>query len=188
MPSLEDLSVDELLQRAKATEQSDLLLAQLANNPATREETLRLVKKLRPALSIPEIDAKDAVLVTVETSNKRIEALEQQLQTREIHDRIRNMRETTKTKYKLDESDLAGVEALMVDPEAPISNYDAAARVYLASRQAAVPNAAAMGAPTFDMPAMDIWKNAKGNSQAADKIGITEAFKALKEFRSGNVQ
>ena len=184
MASLEDLSVDQLIARARQTEVSDQLLGRLVNDPSTREQTLRALKKINPALPIPEIDARDAVMADVGKTDKRVEALEAKLQESEIRERIRQNREEIKSKHKLSEDDIAAVEAIMVDKDAPIPNYEAAVKVYKASRQAAIPSSGSLSSPVFEMPPFDTWKNGINNPAQLDKIAMGEAFKAMEEVRA----
>lgn len=51
--SLEDLSLE-------ARDELALLARQLAENPATRKDFLRLTKKNRPDMPIPELEIEDA--------------------------------------------------------------------------------------------------------------------------------
>lgn len=185
--SLEDLSVDELLAAARNALPSHEMLNALVNNPETREQTLRLIKKQNPKLVIPEIDARDQVMDQFSGTSKRVEELENQIREREVRDRIRDQRNSLKTKYGFDDNDIAEIEKLMVDEEAPIPHYEAAARVYKASKQAAVPNSAALSPPVFEMPDQNVWSGGVGNRAALDKIAMKEAFNALEELRSGKV-
>lgn len=187
MPGLEDLTTDQLLARARELEGSEATLRALTSNPKTRETVQRALKTLNPNLVIPEIDAKDAVLAQVGESNKRVEKLEQQIQERDIRDRIERTRAAVKDKYRLSDEDMTGVEKLMVDPENPIPTYDAAARVYLASRQSSTPTPASFAPPTFQMPEQDVWGKGIGNKAALDKIAMGEAFNAWNEISSGKV-
>lgn len=190
MASLEDLSVDQLLARARETEGAYLTFNALSQNPETRETLQRLLKKANPRLVIPEIDAKDAVLVQVQESNKRVEKLEQQILERDIRDRMERTRAGVKSKYRLTDEDMSGVEALMIQTESnpdPIPTYDAAARVYRASRESAVPTPATFQPPTYEMPEKEIWGKGIGNKAQLDRIAMNEAFAAWNEISAGKV-
>lgn len=186
MASLEDLSVDQLLSRAKATEVSDQLLGRLVSDPSTREQTLRALKRINPGIPIPEIDAKDAVLGQLGGTDKRVEALEAKLQEQEIRERIRSNRDAIRNKHNLSDADIEAVEAIMVDKDAPIPNYEAAVKVYKASRTAALPSSSSFASPVFEMPAFDTWKNGINNPGQLDKIAMAEAYKAMEEVRNGS--
>jgi hypothetical protein len=187
MPTLEDLTPDQLLATAKSFQSQATLLTQLTSNPETREQVQRALKKLNPSLVIPEIDAADRVLAVVKESTTRLETLENTIRERDIRDRLERARAGVQTKYKLTDEDMQGVEALMVDKDNPIPSYDAAARVFLASRQSSVPTAISLQPPTFSMPEKDTWGKGIGNKAMLDKIGLNEAFNAYNELFSGKV-
>lgn len=185
--SLEDLSVDQLLQVAGRALRSENILNDLVGDPETREQTLRLMKKKNPALSIPEIDAKDKVLEGVAASDKRIADLENQVRERDIRDRILAEKSRVQNQYKLSDADMLEVEKLMVDEHEPIPSYGAAARVYVASRTQAMPTSSSLTAPIFEMPDEKVWSGGIGNRAQLDKIAIGLAYDALNEVKSGKV-
>jgi len=185
--SLEDLTVDQLLQVANRAVRSEQALEALLANPGTREQQLRLLKKQNPSLSIPEIDARDSVMTEVSDTQKQLAEMRAQLQERDIRDRITKDRESIKSKYNFSESDLLEVEKLMIDEHAPISSYAAAAMVYDAQRQSAVPTSSALSAPVWDLPDQNIWSKGVGNRAQLDKIGMEQAYQALAEVKSGKV-
>ena len=85
MSSLEDLTPearDELAQLAR----------ELADNPSTREDFLRLTKKARPSLTIDAIDIKDEVAARLEQANERVNALEGKLREKEALDTLERRR------------------------------------------------------------------------------------------------
>jgi hypothetical protein len=185
--SLEDLSVDQLLQVAQRGLNSEQMLNGLYNDPATREDLLRLMKKKNPGLTIPEIDAKDDVLGRVETSNKRVADLENKLAERDIRDRVTAEKTRVKNFYQLSDADMGEVEKLMIDENEPIPSYAAAAKVFVASRTQAMPTSSSLSPPVFDMPDKNIWAGGIGNRAGLDKIALNEAYRALNEIKSGKV-
>lgn len=187
MPSLEDLTTDQLLARARETEPSDSLLRALANNPETRKVLQRAIKKINPNVSIPDIDNEDNFAAQLKTERDERLKLEGEIRTDMITRRIEKQREDVKAKYKLTDADLLEVEKLMVDKDNPIPTYDAAARVYLASRQSATPTPSSFAPPTFDMPEKDIWGKGIGNAAALNKIALEESFKAWNDLTGGKV-
>lgn len=187
MPSLEDLTTDQLLARARELEANESLFRPLLSNPETRETIQRALKKLNPKISIPEIDAKDAVLGAVTSANERVTKLENQIQEDAIRARLERQRLDLKAKYHLTEDDMLAVEALMVDKDNPIPSYDGAARVYLASKASATPTPSSFAPPTFDMPEQDVWGAGIGNQAKLNKIGMNEAFKAMNDVMGGKV-
>jgi hypothetical protein len=164
-------------------QESTRLLHTLLNSPDTREDTLRLIKK-KNNVPIPELDAKDAVMGELKKEQEARIALEARLQERDILARIEKEREKVKQTYQLNDADVAEVEKLMVDKDAPIPNYAAAAKVYKASKQVAEPTTHLLKPNTYDMPEKSIWAPGIGNKQALNKIALEEAYKAANEFRA----
>lgn len=187
MPSLEDLTTDQLLARARELEGAETTLRALTSNPKTRETIQRALKTINPNLVIPEIDAKDSVRAEIDTERQERIKLQNQIQERDIRERIEKQKAHVKGQYRLTDEDMTGVEALMIDKENPIPTYDAAARVYLASRQSATPTPSSFAPPTFSMPEKDVWGKGIGNKAALDKIAMGEAFNAWNEISSGKV-
>jgi hypothetical protein len=175
--SLEHMTTEQL-------QESTRLLRTLLNSSDTREDTLRLIKK-KNNVPIPELDAKDAVMVELKKEQDARIALEQKLQERDITARIERERERVKSANNFTDADVAEVEKLMIDKDAPIPSYAAAAKVYKASKQMAEPTTHLLKPNTFDMPEKDIWAPGIGNRMALNKIALQEAYKAANEFRSG---
>ena len=185
--SLEDLTTDQLLNLARTTQASHNLLGTLMNDPTTREVIQRQLKKVNPALAIPEIDARDAVMAEVHKERDARLELEKKILERDVRERLERNREAAKTKYGLNEADMGEVEKLMTDAENPIPTYDAAARVHKASKATGTPTPVAIHAPTFDMPESDVWGKGIGNKANLDKVAMNEAYRALNDIRSGKV-
>ena len=185
--SLEDYTVPELVEHARGLESQVGLLNSLTSNPETRETIQRAIKKINPKLSIPEIDNKDALMAPINELREDNAKLRREIQEKGIRERIERDRATTQSKYKLSDEDMKGVEALMVDAENPIPTYDAAARVFLASRASAVPTPASFQPPTYTMPEKDVWGPGIGNKAALGRVAMDEAYKAWNEIASGKV-
>jgi len=185
--SLEDLTTDQLLQRARQTESSHNLLSTLLNDPASREMIQRQMKKANPSLSIPEIDAKDAVMNEVNGTRKQIQELEARILERDVRERLERDRAAVKTKYKLNEADINAIEGLMTDQNNPIPTYDAAARVHVASKQTAVPTPSSIVPQVYEMPERDVWGKGIGNPAELNKIALREAYEALNDIKAGKV-
>lgn len=176
MPSLENMTTEQLQESTK-------LLHTLLNSPDTREQTLRLIKQ-KTGQVFPEIDAKDSVLAAVGKEREERQKLEARIQEREIMDRIEKERAKVRSSHNLSEAEVLEVEKLMVDKDAPIPSYAAAAKVYVASKQVAQPTTAMLQDRTYSMPEKDVWAPGIGNRMALDKIAMQEAYKAANEFRS----
>lgn len=187
MPSLEDLTTDQLLARARETESAHSLLHALTSNPETREQIQRAIKKINPKVSIPEIDSRDAVRDEIKVEREERIKLENSIRERDIRDRIEKQRASVMAKYKLSDADMLEVEKLMVSETDPIPSYDAAARVFQASKTSATPTPASFAPPTFDMPDQDTWGAGIGNQSTLNKIGLSEAFRAFSDIKQGKV-
>jgi hypothetical protein len=185
--SLEDMTVDELLAHARQTESQASLLQTLTKNPDTRETIQRAIKKLNPNLSIPEIDAKDAVRAEIATERDERLKLERQILERDARDNVRERRTAIREKYKLTDTDVTAIEAMMVEDKEVNWTHDAAARVYLASRKSAEPTPSIYSAPTFDMPEKDVWAPGIGSPAKLNKIALEQAAAAWNELAGGKV-
>ena len=159
MSSLEDLTPDARDELAK-------LARDLAEDPATREQFLRLTKQKRQNLTIDAIDLKDQFNARFEEMQSKNEALEAKLKEKEALEELKHRRETLLRKGKAkSEEDIAEIEKVML--EKGITNHDTAADYFDFMRQSATPTAANV----FDK---SIW-----NEQARD---------ALKSFRHDPVR
>ena len=195
MPTLEDLTVDQLLAHAKAMEPRANLLNALTNDPATREAVQRLIKQKYPGASIPEIDSKDAVREEIKTEREARLALENRIREEEIRRRLTDQRQAIAAKHQLSEADVLEVEKLMTRELDPIPSYEGAALVYKASKVSALPTSSAFNPPTFELPETDTWGggmmgNAPGGGGTRarlDRIGMNEAYKAMNELFGGKV-
>lgn len=187
--SLEDLTVDQLLARARQLESSAGMLDKLARDPKTRPGLQRLIKQANPDLVIPEIDAVDQVNEKIKASEDKIQSLETKILERDIKDRLERQRAQAKSKYKLSDEDIVEVEKLMTheDPEERIPGYDAASRVFTAQRQQSIPTSSNVSPPVFTMPDKDVWAKGFGNKAALDRIATEEAYAAWNDIRSGKV-
>jgi hypothetical protein len=187
MPSLEDLSTDQLLARARELEQSNTLFHTLVQNPETRETVQRAIKKLNPKVLIPEIDATDRVMGALAAEREERLKLERSIQERDIKERLEKQRAHVMAAFKLSEADLAEVEKLMIREVDPIPSYNAAAEVFSSMRRSATPTPASFAPPTFEMPAKEVWGKGLGNKAALDKIALNEAFGAWNDILQGKV-
>jgi hypothetical protein len=187
MPNLEDLTVDQLLAHAKSTEGDATLLRTLTRNPATREILQAAIKQVAPNTSIPEFDAKQQIRAEIKAERDERLKLERSIMERDARDNVRERRQAIKDKYKLSDTDVTAIEQMMVDDKEVNWTHDAAARVYLASRQSPTPTPATFAPPTYDMPEKDVWGKGLGNRAALDKIAMNQAFEAWNEISSGKV-
>ena len=185
MSSLEDLTVDQLRAHAESLEGDATLFRTLAKNPETREILQGAIKKVSPTTSIPEFDAKQQIRAELNTEREERLKLERKIMERDARDNVRERRSAIKEKYKLTDSDVAEVEKMMVEDKEVNWTHDAAARVYLASRNSPTPTPAVFSPPTYDMPEKDVWGPGIGNPARLNKIAIEEGYKAWNEILSG---
>jgi len=71
--SLEDLTPE-------ARDELALLAKQLAENPKTRKNFLRLTREARPDMPIPEIEIEDRATQVFQQADERVQSLEAKLQ------------------------------------------------------------------------------------------------------------
>jgi len=173
MPSLEDLTPE-------ARDELALLANELANNPATREQFLRLTKQARPSVMIDSIDIKDEVSKVMSEANDRVMFMENKMREREAMDELEKRRSSLLRKGKVkSEEDIAEIEKIML--EKGIQNHETAADYFQWMRQAATPTPS----KTFNQNVLDetargtlekFWKNPAAAAR-------DEASKALNELR-----
>ena len=168
--SLEDLSFEQRDQMAA-------LMRELSDNPQTRKDVLRLTKKIKPDLVIPELEIEDK-------TTSYIEKLEAKLSEREAKDREQEaVRDLESRRMKLmkkglikDESEIEEVEKVML--EKGITNHEAAAEYWNWMKQSAAPTPS--GYNPSAVSKFDLSKYYKNPVGAARE----EAAKALNELRN----
>lgn len=124
------------------SEQQELaeLLLELNNNPATRDATLRLIKKVRPNAPIPEIDNADAVTALRAEFDEKFQLQETRFREKDLTRALNEKRTAVKEKFNLGDDDITEVEKLMTDGK--IVDYDAAAEHLSLQRRMSVPTPA----------------------------------------------
>ena len=167
--SLEDMSFEQRDQMA-------LLMRELSDNPDTRKEILRLTKKVKPGLVIPELDIEEHTQSAVSAANKRVEDIEAKMREKEALADLESRRmKLIKKGLIQDESEIEQVEKIMLDKG--ITNHESAAEYWQWMKQSAVPT------PTGYNPSavskFDLGKYYKNPVMAARD----EAAKALNELR-----
>jgi hypothetical protein len=167
--SLENLSLearDELAQLAQT----------LAENPDTRKDFLRMTKKVKPDLPIPELDIEDYTHRAVSKSEDRVQALEAKLRERDAVEELQNRRQSLMKKGLIaNESEINDVEKIML--ERGITNHETAAEYHQWMKQAAVPTSTGYNPSAvkqFDLN--KYWKNPAAAAR-------NEAMNALNDLR-----
>lgn len=143
----------------------DLLLG----NKDTREEALRLLKKAKPDMNIPEIDLADKVNATITARSvedkNTITALESKVLQMEVSKRLDDQRASVVAKGIVTADEIPAVEKLITDMGFP--NYETAARYYFAQKQLAPPTPASYHERAFQSLPENFIKDPSG---AADKL------------------
>jgi len=157
-------------------DQMALLMRELSDNPETRKEILRLTRKVKPGLVIPELDIEDHTSSAV---SKVYQELEQMKSQKREDDAVADLNKRRMSLIKKgliqDESEIEQVEKIMLDKG--ITNHESAAEYWDWMKQSAVPT------PTGYNPSavakFDLGKYYKNPVMAARD----EASKALNELR-----
>lgn len=168
MASLENVSLE-------ARDELAALAQQLAEHPETRKEFLRMTKKVKPDLPIPELEIEEYTAKAVNASQKKVEELEAKLREREARDELEKRRQNLIKKGLAQEEDIEAVEKLML--ERGIQNHETAAEYHAWMKRAAEPTPSGYQPNTlkkFDLS--KYWKNPTGAAR-------DEAAKALQDLR-----
>lgn len=167
--SLENLSLE-------ARDELAALAQTLAENPDTRKDFLRMTKKVKPDLPIPELDIEDYTHRAVSRSEDRVQALEAKLREKEAIEELNNRRQSLMKKGLIsNESEVSDVEKIML--ERGITNHETAAEYHQWMKQAAVPTSSGYNPSAvkqFDLN--KYWKNPAAAAR-------NEAMNALNDLR-----
>jgi hypothetical protein len=167
--SLENLSLE-------ARDELAALAQTLAENPETRKDFLRMTKKVKPDLPIPELDIEDYTQRAVNRSEDRVQALEAKLREKEAIEELQKRRQSLMKKGLIsNESEVGDVEKIML--ERGITNHETAAEYHQWMKQAAVPTSTGYNPSAvkqFDLN--KYWKNPVAAAR-------NEAMNALNDLR-----
>ena len=167
--SLENFSLE-------ARDELAALAQTLAENPETRKDFLRMTKKVKPDLPIPELDIEDYTHRAVSRSEDRVQALEAKLREKEAIEELNNRRQSLMKKGLIsNESEVGDVEKIML--ERGITNHETAAEYHQWMKQAAVPTSTGYNPSAvkqFDLN--KYWKNPVAAAR-------NEAMNALNDLR-----
>ena len=167
--SLENLSLE-------ARDELAALAQTLAENPDTRKDFLRMTKKVKPDLPIPELDIEDYTHRAVSRSEDRVQALEAKLREKEAIEELQKRRQSLMKKGLIsNESEVSDVEKIML--ERGITNHETAAEYHQWMKQAAVPTSTGYNPSAvkqFDLN--KYWKNPAAAAR-------NEAMNALNDLR-----
>ena len=167
--SLENLSLE-------ARDELAALAQTLAENPETRKDFLRMTKRVKPDLPIPELDIEDYTHRAVSRSEDRVQALEAKLREKEAIEELQKRRQSLMKKGLIsNESEVGDVEKIML--ERGITNHETAAEYHQWMKQAAVPTSTGYNPSAvkqFDLN--KYWKNPVSAAR-------NEAMNALNDLR-----
>lgn len=166
--SLENLSIE-------ARDELAALAQQLADNPETRKDFLRMTKKVKPDIPIPELDIEEKTTQAVGRAEQRVQELEAKLKQKEAMDELNRRRQTIVKKGLASEDDIEGIEKLMLEKK--IADHETAAQYHEWMKQAAEPTPS--GYNPNVMKKWDLSSYMKNPTTAARD----EAVKALGELR-----
>jgi hypothetical protein len=172
--SLEDLSLEQRDELA-------MLAKQLADNPKTRKDFLRMTQQVKPELSIPELEIEKYTNDRISESDKRVMRLENELRERDIRSDLEKRRNELKVKgLAKTDSDIQEIEKIML--EKGVTNHETAAEYWDWMKQAAIPTSdSAMGYNPSVMSKFNLEPYFKNKVQAARN----EAAQALVDLRKG---
>jgi hypothetical protein len=167
--SLENVSYE-------ARDELAALAQQLADNPATRKDFLRMTKKVKPDLPIPELDMEDYTYNAVNKSEQRVQALEAKLRERDAVEELQKRRQSLMKKGLIaSEDEVKDVEKIML--ERGITNHETAAEFHQWMKQAAVPTSSGYNpSPVKQFDLNKYWKNPVNAAR-------DEAASALRDLR-----
>jgi uncharacterized membrane protein len=165
--SLEDLSLE-------ARDELAALARQLAENPETRKDFLRLTKRAKPDMPIPELDIEATTNSALQKAEQRIMQMEAKQREKDAKEELEKRRSKIKQRG-LDDSDVAEIEKLML--EKGMTNHDTAAEYWEWMKRSATPTPS--GYNPNPMTKFDLGKYWKNPVQGARD----EAAKALNELR-----
>ena len=106
--SLENLSIE-------ARDELAALAQQLADNPETRKEFLKMTKKVKPEIPIPELDIEEKTTMAVNRAEQRVQELEAKLKQKDALEELHRRRQAIVKKGLASEDDIEGIEKLMLE-------------------------------------------------------------------------
>jgi hypothetical protein len=173
MPSLEDLTPE-------ARDELALLARELAENPSTRENFLRLTKQARPSMTIDAIDMKDTIDAKSRELQDKYDALEAKMREKEALEELERRRQGLIEKGKAkSKDDVKEIEKVML--EKGIQNHETAADYYEFMKTAATPTSPQVFNSSFmNETARDTLSKFYKNPAVAAR---DEAARALTELR-----
>ena len=170
--SLENISLE-------ARDELAALSQMLAENPETRKDFLRMTKKVKPDLPIPELDMEDYTRKAVDKSEQRVQELEAKMRERDAVEELQKRRQSLMKKGLIQsESEIEEVEKVMLEKK--IHDHETAAQYHNWMKQAAIPTSSGYNpSPVKQFDLNRYWKNPAGAAR-------NEAMNALNDLRRPN--
>lgn len=173
--SLENLSPEDLALLRVAKE--------LANDPATRENYLRLVKHKYPNQPIPEIDLQAQMRKFAEEPIKKLADMEKKLLEAEVKGRITEKRaELAEQGYS--KQDIEAIEKLMTEKSIP--SHATAAEHFKMARTLATPTPSSLS--NTGVNTLPIDRKAVKEAGGIRNWARSEAHKAAEDLKTGRVK
>jgi len=166
--SLENMSLEQRDELAG-------LMQQLADTPETRKDILRLTKKIRPGLNVPELEIEDNTNSALQQMRAENEAIRAKLQQKEAVENLEKIRHNVVKKGLVSEDEIPEIEKLMLEKK--IADHETAAEHFRWMKQAAVPTPTGYNPSAirqFDLG--KYWKDPRGAAQQ-------EAVRAFADLR-----
>ena len=155
-----------------------LLAKSLSDNPATRKEFLKMTKKVRPDVIIPEIDMQEQAEKAFADQSAKINNLEARLAEKEaVEETMRRREELRKKGLAQSDEDIAEIEKIMSDKG--IMKHESAAEYWQYMKQAAAPTSSSFNG----QPVMNKFVNLKEYFKNPVNAARNEAVNALTEIR-----
>lgn len=158
-----------------------MLAKGLSENPATRNDFLKMTKTANPGVSIPEIDIPNQINSKLEEERKKREELEAKILESEVRQTIRDRREGLMKSKGLTFDQIQEVEKMMT--EKGIANHETAADFFLSQQRAATPTPSGGSSAMHAMPKPDL-KDFGGNIK---QYAVQEARNVIDELRGRRV-
>lgn len=145
------------------------LFAALHNNPETRADLLKLIRKHDPKAVIPELDAEERALSrmheALKSEQEKREAAEKRLDKLEFDRQLDRARNDVIEKGLVSRDEITEVEKLITEQHFP--NHETAARYYAAQKATQPPSPEQYYGNALDSVEVDFFKDADA---AADKV------------------
>lgn len=171
------MAADNSLENVDATTRELAGLTQLlAEHPETRRDFLRMTKKVKPDLPIPELELEDRFTAARGEDAKRIAALEGKLAQKDAMQALEERRKKLRDRG-FNDDDIKGTEKVML--EKGITNHEAGGDYFEWMNQAAKPTPATGAYSASPFKAFDLKPFLKNPVQAAREA----AAQAMADFR-----